>query len=823
MIQAGLMRWHLVALLSILALSESIGGESAKAPVSQRYLKANVDEAPDFQRHVIPLLGRLGCNGRACHGSFQGQGGFRLSLFGYDFKADHEALTGGEDPRVNQKNPSKSLMLLKPTRTVAHRGRQRIKPGSWEYQLLLRWIKNGAKGLMESKSAELISLSVEPKEIIFQKERQSFQLKVLAQWSDQTTEDVTPLCRFRSNDESIASINSSGLVTARGEGSTHVVVFYDNGIVDIPVLMPVSDQSGDRYPKVPAPTKIDQLVIAKLRKLGIVPSDICNDADFLRRVSLDITGTLPSSTEVQAFLADKMANKRARKIDELLKRPSYAAWWTTRLCDWTGNAEQNLPVGGEQGLRSEKATQWYQWIHRRVAENMSYDKLVQGLVVATSRQSAQSDEEFFTEMSSYFRTNNPTDFSKRKTMPYFWSRGRFTPPQTLRFSYAFLGVRLECAQCHKHPYDQWTKEDYEQFQVFFSGVRFTTRARQRAKELKQALGLTADQDSGGYKKLFAKLVKEGKVVPWGEVVAPDWRRKGGRKALRLKGRSRRVITPTLLGGEKVLAEQFGDPREPVMAWLRQKDNPYFARAFVNRVWANYFHVGIVDPPDDMNLANPPSNRALLDYLASGFVNSGYDMKWVHREITNSRTYQLSWRSNETNKHDNKNFSRAVLRRLPAEVISDALNLATASDAARKKLESDPVGTRQIGVASCLRRRKDKTRYALSLFGKPAREVNCDCERSNEPSLLQTVYLRNDAEVRQLLTRRDGWLQQVTGKSKVEMTSSIRQAYLRTLSRFPNDRELKIASQYMSKASNLRAGLEDLLWTLINTKEFIVNR
>jgi hypothetical protein len=260
-----------------------------------------------------------------------------------------------------------------------------------------------------------------------------------------------------------------------------------------------------------------------------------------------------------------------------------------------------------------------------------------------------------------------------------------------------------------------------------------------------------------------------------------------------------------------------------MDWMRQEDNPYFARAFVNRAWANYFNVGLIDPPDDHNLANPPSNPALLDYLASGFVKSGYDMKWLHREITSSRTYQLSWRPNETNRHDERNHSRSVLRRLPADVAYDAIVLATASDDARKLLHADPAGMRAIGVVSCFSGGRDANNYAVTLFGKPPRGINCDCERSSEPSLLQTVYVRNDQEVLKLLDRKDGWLQQVVRSKMRDHDELVRQAYLRTLSRLPDEREAAVAKKHLAEASDTIAGLRDLLWVLVNTKEFIVNR
>jgi hypothetical protein len=256
--------------------------------------------------------------------------------------------------------------------------------------------------------------------------------------------------------------------------------------------------------------------------------------------------------------------------------------------------------------------------------------------------------------------------------------------------------------------------------------------------------------------------------------------------------------------------------------MREADNPYFAKAFVNRVWANYFGAGLIDPPDDLNLANPPTNPELLDYLAAGLVESKYDMKWLHRTITASHAYQRSWKANDTNRHDEKNHSRAVLRRLPAEVVSDAVSLVTASDGERKKLDADPAGLRAIGRASGLAGRAGDA-YAVTLFGKPPRATNCDCERSNEPALLQTVYLRNDPEVLKLIDRPDGWLKQVAKSKPTDAEELVKQAYLRVLNRLPDDREATIAKKHLTGAKDPQSGLRDLLWALVNTKEFIVNR
>jgi hypothetical protein len=789
---------------------------------SQRFT-GKTDEVPSFQRHVVPLLGRLGCNGRACHGSFQGQGGFRLSLFGYDFQADHQALTAGNEPRVNLHDPDGSLILLKASRTISHKGGRRLEVGSWQYHLLKRWVQAGAPAAKE-EDATFVSLEVQPAEIVFRKPGESAQLTAIARWSDGVREDVTALCRFRANDESVAIVDDSGKITAVGKGDTHVVAFYDNGVAPVQIMLPVSERTGPSYPAVPTPTKIDELVVAKLRKLGIVPSELCSDVEFLRRLSLDLTGTLPSAAEVAAFLADTAPDKREKKIDELLERPAYAAWWATRLCDFTGNSERTGPLGGEQALNRDKARQWYLWIERRLRENQPYDRLVEGLVLATGRGPQQSYQDYCREMSSYFRQKDPADFAARATMPYFWTRrtvGR-SEDKALSFAHAFLGVSLQCAQCHKHPYDQWTKQDFDQFAAFFNGVRYGGGERAQVEAMKQAAGLGGlDEDSGNYKRKFAELAARGVVLPFKDLTVPPPPKVG--KSARPTARFGRVITPRLLGGEEVIAANYHDPRQPLMDWLRQPDNPYFARALVNRVWSAYFHVGIIEPTDDQNLANPPSNPALLDWLADEFVAHGYDLKWLHRTIASSHTYQRSWRANDTNRHDERNFSRAVIRRLPAEAAYDAVVLATAADEARLLLEQDPAGRRAIGAASCFAATRDGSSYAVSLFGKPPRAINCDCERSNEPTLLQTVYLRNDPEVYRLIDRPDGWLKQVARSPQRDLDELVRQAYLRTLSRLPEARESAAARQHLQQSADPISGLRDLLWALVNTKEFIVNR
>jgi hypothetical protein len=896
----------LVGAVGLLSSSLAMAGDVVK-PASERFVEAAAPEEPSFQRHVLPLMGRLGCNGRACHGSFQGQGGFRLSLFGYDFKADHEALTKGDKPRTNVEKIDESLILFKPTHEDEHEGGQRMQLGSWQYNVMRRWIASGCKDDSASQ-ATMQRLEVIPPEIQFGKDGQATPLQAIAYWSNGDREDVTPLCRFQTNDGSVASVDENGLVKATGQGDTHIVVYYDNGIATVPVIQPISAELAANYPSVPTPTKIDELVVQKLKKLGVVPSALSADEEFLRRVSLDVTGTLPTPDEVVAFLADTASDKRARKIDELLERPGYAAWWATRFSDITGNNAQQF---NNNQFRNEDSRHWYQWLEARLAKNVPYDEIVAGIVLAKSRRDDQTYTQYCEEMSQYYRKENPTSFAEHDTMPYYWTRrnARTAEDKALTFSYAFLGVRLQCAQCHKHPFDQWSKQDFEHFTAFFTGVQYGFRKEDKAEKdkLQAALGVDTKKPNNEQQKELAKMAVEGKTVPLQEVYLRTPKVNNGKNKKAKENGGSRVITPKTLGGEEVATQDYGDLREALMEWMRSEENPYFARAIVNRVWANYFNVGIIEPPDDQNLANPPSNEALLKHLTDEFIAHKYDLKWLHRTITNSRTYQLSWRPNPTNRLDTRNFSRAVPRRLPAEVAYDALRLATAGKTEATKVCTD-VSDRAIGPTTGYQGGKGGASYALLTFGKPARATNCDCERSMEPSLLQTLFLRNDGEMLTLVERGSGWLAEVTkepGKNKPEQKRNgrrrdlaqaerglakvkqklksldkekdeseikelearkkklesqladarktqtkeeaeakaaaeptdtkvapevvaargkelVREAYLRTLSRQPTEDEMAKSLAYLSDSATLSAGLRDILWALLNTKEFIVN-
>lgn len=811
--------FRIVTIVSGLALgSRSIAYAeqiSVLPSVTERFAGPETRAAADFQRHVSPLLGRLGCNGRSCHGSFQGQGNFRLSLFGYDFAMDHQSLMAPastkQEARVDRDRPGLSLILQKPLMQKDHAGGQRFNEGSWTHHLLRRWIESGA---VATKSPQILrKLDVHPTEVLFDQTSPPAQLRVVAEWENGDREDVTPLCRFRTNDDSVVTIDEDGRLTSTGPGDSHVVVFYDNGITAVPVLRPfrAGETTGEKITGSADDTlqrdskaEVDRFVLEKLRKLNLTPSKLCTDAEFLRRVSLDLTGTLPAPVEVEQFLGDSSPQKRQRKIDELLERPAYAAWWANKLCDFTGcNPAQQAELG------QETSVQWYMWMHKRISENVPYDELVRRIVLSTSRQPMQSYEDYAVEMSAYHHETSPADFAQRKSMPHYWTRRSMRQPDQAAeaFAHNFLGVRLQCAQCHKHPFAPWTQDDYRNFSQFFVTLKFgvAPESRDRYRELAQKVGLNPRNDNGAdiTREAF-KEAQRGRTIPWRELYLE------ARPEVRTLDLLR--SGPVTIGGDQ-------DPREPIMNWMTDPQNPWFARAYVNRVWAGYFHTGLIDPPDDLNPANPPSHPALLDWLVSEFVRQGLDMKWLHRTIATSDTYQRSWVPNETNRDDRRNYSRAIPRRMPAEVVYDSVKQSLAatgeSDEVRTDLSRRAIGHLSMRLAGT---------YSMQVFGKPDRAVNCDCERRNQPSLLQAIFLQNDPLIDDRLIE-SGWLQSLEQQNTAGMLPSthvlVREAWLRTFCREPSAAESARAIQHVEAAESTVEGLRDLMWALLNAKEYLL--
>ena len=450
------------------------------------------------------------------------------------------------------------------------------------------------------------------------------------------------------------------------------------------------------------------------------------------------------------------------------------------------------------------------WIYERLRQNQPWDELAADILLATSRETGQSWSQYAAQTSGYFREQQPASFSERRTMPHFWSRRTLEKPtdKALSVAHAFLGIRLQCAECHKHPWDQWTKEDFRQFSQFFEPVHFglADDARTEYRQLASATGMrngSGDQGTAVTPEQLAKA-KTGQVIPWREVYISH------RTAAR---------TLPLLRTGNITIQPSQDPREPIVQWLKDPANPWFARAFVNRVWASCFHMGIVDPPDDLNPANPPSNPELLDWLAAEFIRQNYDLRWLLREITRSAAWQRSCLPNSSNAEDRRNFSRAVPRRLPAEVVYDGLKQVLAAPDQQQQVRSD-LTRRAVGHLSM----RMAGTWAMHVFGKPERAVACDCERVNQPSLLQAVFLQNDPLIH-LALEESGWLLEIR---KLESTNEqqqsdwIEEAWLRAYGRLPVAQERQRALTHLKNAKNPGEGLEDLLWSLLNTKEFLLN-
>jgi len=930
-----------VALMSMQSL-----GEVPIAPLESRFQPnsggiSETAEIPDFQKHVSPLLGRLGCNGRACHGSFQGQGGFTLSLFGYDFDADLKALLDKDAGRVTAKDPLASLILTKPVDADMHEGGQRFKKDGWEYWVLRKWIEAGApktSAAQKEPIQKLVRLEVSPLEIHFTSKDETKSMHAIAIWEDGSQEDVTSLCRFASNDTSIAKINEKGLVTGGETGDTHVVVSYDNAVVPVSVLRPIGKTGQLQQQITNAKTEIDKLVLMKLDKLGIMPTGDATDSEFFRRLSLDVAGTLPTSDQVRKFLDDPSADKRLKMIETVLDSPGYAAWWTTFLCDMTGNNDDQLK--NFSPLPQQSSQHWYQWIYARVAKNVPYDQIVEGIVTAVSREPNESYTEYCEKMTSICGDATGKSFADRSDMMYYWARNNLKTAEekAISFAYAFCGVRIQCAQCHKHPFDQWSKQDFDQFERLFDGVvatqgNYMPESKEAVEKMISELGIAKSLKGNDLRKKLQEVAKEGKTIPFPELFVrtnkppQNKSKENDTKGKKQAAAPKKLPTARLLGAQYVDLSTVTDPREPLMEWLRRKDNPYFAKAIVNRIWAHYFQAGIVNPPDDLNLANAPSNAELLDYLANGFVDNHYDLKWLHRTILNSQTYQRSWQTNETNALDRRNFSHALLRRLPAETAYDALRIALSDSEQAKSmcnLESERAMTMAGASAQNKGGKNSLSNYALTVFGRSIRESNCDCDKSSDPSLLQTVFIRNDSDVLKAMNDpKHSWLAQVAkeyhlepprgdgpapvpprmqekkdvrtvedldrdvrkyrkqleiqsgkegnekaikaiqsslalsekrlkelmsskldsskqesstlpiysekmpvksenGMSDDDATKLVEEAYLRTLSRKPTAIELERSQKAIAIAENPLNGISDVLWALINSKEFILN-
>ncbi len=689
-----------------------------------------------FERDIVPILSRYGCNAAGCHGKAEGQNGFKLSVFGFDPPADYVALLQeSRGRRVSLTHPDDSLLLTKINGRVPHGGGVRLKPDTVEYHQLRDWIAAGAP-FGSPDAPQYTSIELTPHHLQMAPGGTQ-QLRVIATDSSGAKHDVTPLAKFQSNHDGLASVDELGLVTAGKNPGDVAVMAAFLGFVDVFRVLIPQHESTAGLPKPPVHNFIDELVDAKLNQLNIVSSGLCTDAEFLRRVHLDILGTLPTSAEARGFLADAAADKRAKLVDQLLERPEFADYQALQWADLLRVDRDKL---GRRG-----AYEFYRWIRQSFRENKPLDQFARELVTAEG-----------------FLTQQPAG--------YFYRVLGQPGERAATVSQVFLGVRIECAQCHHHPSDRWSQRDYTAFQGFFTQPQFKSTPR---GEL-----------------LFAP--EQGS-----ELTHP---------------RTGEPVGASPLAEPEVPKSPAGDRRIALAAWLTSPQNPWFARNLANRLWAHYLGRGIVEPVDDVRMTNPPSNPELLDALARHIVDSRFDLKQAIRTIAASRTYQLSAHTNPTNQHDEQNSSRALLRPVPAEVLFDAVCQTTG---VAEKFDGVPFGPRAIQLWD-----SNVPHEFLKTFGRPSRTTACQCERISEPNVAQVLKVMNSPLIQDKLSHVDGTVAKWAASS-LNDAELVNEIYLTFFSRFPDETERAAATTYLGQHANERQlALEDLAWSLLNTTEFV---
>jgi hypothetical protein len=660
----------------------SFGDLKTKLPVTVK--DAAVPEVR-FVRDVQPVLSKLGCNAGTCHGSAKGKNGFKLSLRGYDPEYDYQALINDlSGRRFNRVNVDESLMLLKPTAEVPHEGRQPLKPGSREYQLIRQWIAEGTKFEDPAKN-RVQSIEVFPSEVELDLPGRAQHLLVMAHYPDGAVRDVTRETILSSNNGDVAEVKE-GVVTGLRRGEAAVLARYE-GCYATKLVTVMGDRSGYKWREVADYNYIDQFVDAKLKKMQILPSDLCSDAEFIRRVSLDLTGLPPTPERVRSFLADKapIQEKRQRLIDELLAGDDYNEYWANKWADLLQCNSEHL---GEKGV-------WvfHDWIKHAIAENKPYDTFVRQLLLA--------------EGSSY--RNPEVNYYRALREP-----GKITED----VSQTFLGVRFNCNKCHDHPFEKWTQRQYYEFGAYFARVAIK----------RGSLG----------KESIRSFTGDLMQVPGEEIVylKDDGEVQNPRTGMN--------VGPKVPVGEAPDGAKEDDRRVPFVEWLTSKGNPYFAEAMANRTWSYFFGRGIIDPVDDIRGSNPPSNPELLEALKDDFVKSGFDVRHLMRNICLSRTYQLSINKNKWNEDDNVNFSHAIPRRLTAEQMLDAIAIATGD---RPKFKGMPAGMRPAELPDGIVAGND----FLALFGRPKRQSACECERTSNVTLAHALNLINGTTISECLS------------------------------------------------------------------------
>ncbi len=713
-------------------------------------------EPVSFRNEAIAALTRPGCNSGGCHGSPSGKGGFSLSMMGYDPLADRRVLTrAGWGRRTNPIEPEASLLLRKGTTKIAHGGGLRLRESDAAYDLLRDWIGEGCRTDLET-SPSLAKLEVYPESgRVLREPFGSQQLLVLAHYADGSTRDVTRIACYISSEESVATVGPDGLVEGKDRGEIAVSVRYLDAVIARTFTF-VKDVPGFAWDDPPSNNKVDELVHAQLRLLGYLPSGTCTDSEFIRRVHLDVVGLLPTVEETRAFLADISPDKRPRLIDGLLERPEYAAYWGQRQAD--------LLRVTRQALTTEGARRYYEWIVESVRSNQPFDRFVRELLTAEG-------DTYENPSANYYRAAVDTNSVTESTVQLF------------------MGVRIACAKCHNHPFDRWTQDNYYGIGAVFDRVRrdlVPVAPKEETQPKARGKGKRTRPDEG---PMMIKVAAEGATI---------------------QPRTRKEMKPWLPTVGDAPVGPGEDARRAFADWLTGAENPFLARVAVNRIWAHLMGRGIVDPVDDFQAANPPSNAALLDFLAEDFARNGFDRKRTLRLILNSRTYQRSVSKNASNAGDSKHFASAQVRLIAAEPLFDAIGRVTE---VAERFNGVPAGTLATQMPTPPRME------FLEAFGQPKRETACQCERGAEPSLAQALQLLNGPAVQRRLSDPKNRLRRLIrdGKSNPEI---VEECYLAALCRGPTEAESSRATGYVATHPDREMALEDVLWALLNSKEFI---
>ncbi|MDA1016617.1 MAG: DUF1549 and DUF1553 domain-containing protein [Planctomycetota bacterium] len=696
----------------------------------------------DFERDVIPIFSRFGCNAGACHGKQNGQNGFQLSLLGFDANFDFDALAKeARGRRVFLPDSARSLLLRKATGDVPHGGGKRLERNGLEYNTLKNWIESGMPRRVAG-SPKLLRITVHPTERIMKRGEEQ-QIGVTAHYADQSTRDVTHLAAFQSNESPIAGVNDHGLATAgQITGEAAIMARFSGMIAVCNIAVPMSGSvPPDVYAKLPRYNFIDGHVWNKLQRLGITPSKSAPDHKFLRRAFIDVVGRAPTIDETKAFLADKSPDKRVKLIDHLLELPDFGDHWANK---WVDLLRPNAYRVGIKNVLNYDA-----WIRDKFRRNVPYDEFVRELLTAKGDS---------------FRNGAVTLF-----------RDRRSPPElTTMVSQLFLGIRLECARCHHHPFEVWGQDDFYSFAAYFAQIG------------RKGTGLSPPISGS------AEMFFPGKS---GSVTHP------------LTGE---VLPPRPLFG---IAPEIGeDPREALAAWITSKDNPFFAQVMANRVWADIMGRGIVEPVDDLRGTNPPSNEPLLVALGEDFRDQGFDIKKLIRRITTSYAYGLSSLPSDRNLVDTRNYSRHYRQRLRAEVLLDTVVQITGIE---QTYSAMPPGS----MAKQIWTHRIESEF-LDAFGRPDPNQDPPCERTTDTSIVQALHLMNSKNLYLKVTSDTGKAAKLAASAK-PIDGVIEEIYLLIYSRYPDDEERAICRNLFDKdGMNRRQIVEDLIWALLNTPEFV---